>query len=1255
MASDKGLQSKIFEISKHIEELQKQSLDDPDKVTEALAAALEELEIRVKERTAELEKANRTLQEEVAERKETEAAVKAERQRFNDVLETLPAYLVLLTPDYHVPFANRFFRERFGESNGRRCFEYLFGRSEPCEICETYTVPKTNEPHRWEWTGPDGHNYDIFDFPFTDTDGSALIMEMGIDITERRHAEEALRVAGAYNRSLIEASLDPLVTIGPDGKITDVNAATEVVTGYSREELIGTDFSNYFTEPNSARAGYQQVFQEGFVRDYALEIQRRDGHITPVLYNASVYRDDAGHIIGVFASARDITERKRAEETLRVRALQQEVAAQLGLQALAGPDLTILMNEAVSELAKTLGVEYTKVLKLLPDGSELLLVAGVGWKEGLVGRGTVGSGRDSQAGYTLLSSEPVIVEDLRTETRFSGPPLLHEHGVISGMSVIISGHGRPFGVLGVHTVKHRTFTADDVHFLQAIANLIAMVVEQKRVEAELEKYREHLEELVQERTGELEAANEELQAENTERAEVEDALARERANLQTIFDIVNVGMLLIEENGAVRRINNTVSNLVGKKDLSSLRGHQPGDLLGCIHAVNDPVGCGHTPHCRACPIRDSFEAALLSGQSIHGVETEATLQINGDRIHLWLEASIDPLILDGKQHAIMAISNITRRKQEEEQLRKLNRTLRALSNSNQALMHALDESTYLQDVCKIIVEDCGHAMVWIGYAEEDEVRSVRPVAYAGFEGGYLERLNITWADSKRGRGPTGTAIRTGKQCVCRNILTDPLFAPWREEAIRRGYASSIVLPLLSGGKAFGAINIYSRQPDPFSEDEAKLLRELASDLAYGIASLRMRAAHARAEEALHETRDYLENLIDYANAPIIVWDPSFKITRFNHAFERLTGLKADEALGSSLDILFPKKGRKESLNHIERALSGERWESVEIPILRTNGSQRTVLWNSANIHGKEGRVIATIAQGQDITERKQAEEELRRARDELDLRVQERTAELSKANEELENLYKQIQSHSTELEHIVAERTKWLEAANKELESFSYSVSHDLRAPLRAMDGFSRILLEEYSSELSPEGQRYLQLVRGSAQQMGRLIDDLLAFSRLGRQTLDKRRVMPIDLVDNVLEEMKGERTGRQIDIVVGDLPACEADPTLLRQVFINLISNALKFTRKRETARIEVGSQQRNGKVVYFIKDNGAGFDMKYVHKLFGVFQRLHSADEYEGTGVGLANVQRIIHRHGGSIWADGAVDKGATFYFTLDGGVLK
>jgi len=231
----------------------------------------------------------------------------------------------------------------------------------------------------------------------------------------------------------------------------------------------------------------------------------------------------------------------------------------------------------------------------------------------------------------------------------------------------------------------------------------------------------------------------------------------------------------------------------------------------------------------------------------------------------------------------------------------------------------------------------------------------------------------------------------------------------------------------------------------------------------------------------------------------------------------------------------------------------------------------------------------------------------------------------------------------------LAERSLEVEAANKELEAFSYSVSHDLRAPLRAVDGFSRILLDEHASQLSEQGQGFLRRVRENAVNMGQLIDDLLTFSRLSRQPLKKQNILTADLARQVLDELKQEQNGRRIDASVADLPQCEGDPKLLKQVFVNLLSNAFKYTRKREVARIEVGSENINGETVYFVKDNGAGFNMKFADKLFAVFQRLHRSEEYEGTGVGLAIAQRVIHRHGGRIWAEAAIDKGASFYFTL------
>ncbi|MFZ4774090.1 MAG: sensor histidine kinase [Terrimicrobiaceae bacterium] len=281
------------------------------------------------------------------------------------------------------------------------------------------------------------------------------------------------------------------------------------------------------------------------------------------------------------------------------------------------------------------------------------------------------------------------------------------------------------------------------------------------------------------------------------------------------------------------------------------------------------------------------------------------------------------------------------------------------------------------------------------------------------------------------------------------------------------------------------------------------------------------------------------------------------------------------------------------------------------------GEPLWMIYNVFVVRDAHGEVVAFATVSPNITDRRLAEEKIRQL--------------------------------NAELEQRVAERTEQLESANKELESFSYSVSHDLRSPLRAMDGFSQAVLEDFGAQLPDEGRRYLQTIREGAQRMGLLIDDLLRFSRLSRLPLNRMEV-PIDnLVRSVLDDLISQEKDRKIDLRIGSLPPTSGDPSLLKQVWINLVSNALKYTRRREVAALEIGSKPSSEGTVYFIRDNGTGFDMRYAGKLFGVFQRLHRAEEYEGTGVGLALVQRIIHRHGGRIWAEAEVDRGATFFFTL------
>jgi len=244
---------------------------------------------------------------------------------------------------------------------------------------------------------------------------------------------------------------------------------------------------------------------------------------------------------------------------------------------------------------------------------------------------------------------------------------------------------------------------------------------------------------------------------------------------------------------------------------------------------------------------------------------------------------------------------------------------------------------------------------------------------------------------------------------------------------------------------------------------------------------------------------------------------------------------------------------------------------------------------------------------------------------------------------------RRLRLENAELQRRIHERTDQLEAANRELEAFAYSVSHDLRAPVRHIDGFADLLDKSTDSSLSEKDRRYLRLIAKSAQQMGQLIDDLLDFSRMGRSEMRSTQVDLQNLLENAIQGLQPEIEGRNILWKKGPLPQVQGDPALLQQVFSNLLFNAIKYTRPRNPAEIEIGHTIEEKEIVIFVRDNGVGFDMQYANKLFGVFQRLHSADEFEGTGIGLANVRRIIVRHGGRTWAEGKVNEGATFYFTL------
>jgi PAS domain S-box-containing protein len=383
------------------------------------------------------------------------------------------------------------------------------------------------------------------------------------------------------------------------------------------------------------------------------------------------------------------------------------------------------------------------------------------------------------------------------------------------------------------------------------------------------------------------------------------------------------------------------------------------------------------------------------------------------------------------------------------------------------------------------------------------------------------------------------------------------------------------------------------------------------------------AVRRRVEEELRQARDKLEievaertqqaSLLNLTHDSIFVRDMDFVITYWNRGAQELYGWSPEEATGKRsselLQTIFPAP-----MDEIRAELEKTgRWEG-ELKRTRADGSEVLVSSRWSLRRDEQQRPSTILETNNDITERKRREQEI------------------SSLNQEL------------------SKRSAELEASNKELEAFAYSVSHDLRAPLRHMSGFTQLLQKSTVSILNEKSQRYVAIIQESAKRMGNLIDDLLAFSRIGRAETHKGLVSLDQLVLEALTEVRQETEERKIAWRVGALPAWYGDRSMLRLAFVNLISNAVKFTRTRPHAEIEIGcTDNKNDQVVVYVRDNGVGFDMKYANKLFGVFQRLHSTESFEGTGIGLATVQRIVHRHGGRVWAEGLVDRGATFYFSL------
>ncbi len=1181
---------------------------------EALKQANDELESRVAQRTAELTTTNQALA--------------FERRRFNEVLDMLPAYVVLLSPDYHVPFANRFFREHFGESNGRRCFEYLFGRSEPCETCETFTALKTMAPHRWEWTGPDGRDYDIHDFPFTDADGSTLILEMGLDITEQKRAEEEVEKYRHHLEELVQQRTGELEAANArlqDEIVERTRAEAERETAVQFLRLVNDSKGSVDLIETASRFFQEQSGCE------AIGVRLKDGDDYPYF-----------EVRGFPA------EFVQAENSLCARDADGQIARDSG-----GNSLLECMCGNV-------------ICGRFDPSKPYFTPCGTFWTNGTT---------------ELLASTSDEDRLARTRNRCNG------EGYESVALIALHVGDKRLGLLQLNDRRKDQFSPQNIAVWERLADYLAVALTKTRAE---------------------------------------EALRRAKEEWEHTFNCVPDFIAILDHQHRVVRANQAMAQRLGVS---------PEQCVGvpCYQAVH---GTDHPPE--FCP----HAQTIADGQ-------QHTAEVHEDRLGGDFLVSTTPLLdLAGQLTGTVHVArDITAQKASEQQLRQLNRTLMAHSHSDQALLRATNEADYLEEVCKIIIEDCGHAMVWVGMAEDDPSKRVRPVACAGFEQGYLDTLNITWADTDRGRGPTGTAIRTGQACVCRDMLTDPAFAPWRAEAVKRGYASSVALPLLANGTAFGALTIYCKEANSVSDEQLKLLHRLVADFAYGITSLRLRAAHARAEEALRESREDLNRAQAVAQVGSWRLDVRHNELRWSDENHRLFSIPKGTPLSYETFLNAVHEDDREYVNQRwMAALHGEPYD-IEHRIV-IDGNVRWVREKAELEVDRDGVLQGGFGTTEDITDRKHAEQAITDREEELAaiyenaplimmlvdaerrVRKTNRLAEQFAGDGSLDLLgqrggealhcvnaldapngcgsgphcndctvRRSIQetletgrSHTqveASLPLVIAGKTQtvtfllsttrvsvrneplvlvtiqditerkqaeealqWtaeeLARSNEDLGQFAYVASHDLQEPLRMVTGFMQLLQKKYANRLDADADQFIEYAVDGAKRMQTLISDLLAYSRVGTRG---RELAPTNVeaaLQRALDNLRASIDEAGAEITHGNLPNVHGDGTQLAQLFQNLIGNALKF-RGAAPPIIHVDARRESDRWVFSVHDNGIGIAPEFRERVFLIFQRLHTRQQYAGTGIGLAICKKIVDRHGGQIWVESQLGEGATFYFTL------